>query len=146
PWVPVNPPYIPKHDNPVGCYVREFNLPSDWKNMQLTLHFGGVYSAFYCWINGQFVGYSEDSMLPAEFDATPYVKAGKNVLSVKVYRWCDGSYLEDQDHWRLSGIHRDVYLTASPKVQIYDFFVRTDLDDRYENAQLNVNLNLKNFG
>lgn len=145
PWVPVVPPYIPKGDNPVGCYVKEFNLPSDWKNMQLTLHFGGVSSAYYCWINGQFVGYSEDSMLPSEFDATPYLKPGKNVISAKVYRWSDGSYLEDQDHWRLSGIHRDVYLTASPKIQIYDFFVRTDMDDRYENAQLNINLNLKNF-
>lgn len=146
PFVPVNPPYVPKDDNPVGCYIREFSLPSDWKDMQVTLHFGGVSSAFYCWINGQLVGYSEDSMLPAEFDATPYLKPGKNVIAAKVYRWSDGSYMEDQDHWRLSGIHRDVYLTASPKFRIYDFFVRTDLDDRYENAQLNINLNIKNFG
>ena len=105
---PVNPPFLPKDDNPTGCYRTEFEIPNDWEDMQITLHFGGVTSAFYLWINGQKVGYSQGSRLPAEFDITPYLKKGKNSLAVKVYRWSDGNYLEDQDHWRLSGIHRDV--------------------------------------
>jgi beta-galactosidase len=146
PFVPVDPPLVPKKDNPTGSYRTEFSLPKNWKDMQVTLHFGGVSSAFYCWINGQFVGYSQGSRLPAEFDITPYVQAGNNLLAVKVYRWSDGSYLEDQDHWRLSGIHRDVYVTASPKLQLYDFFARTGFDERYENAELRINTTFKNFG
>ena len=146
PFVPVNPPLVPDDDNPTGCYLTEFELPKDWQENQITLHFGGVSSAFYCWINGKFLGYSEDSRLPSEFDITPYLGAGKNKLAVKVYRWSDGSYLEDQDHWRLSGIHRDVYIMASPKVQLYDFFVKTDLDEQYQDAELLVHAKIKNFG
>lgn len=145
PFVPVDPPLVPDDDNPTGCYITEFDIPSDWKDMQITLHFGGVSSAFYCWINGEFVGYSEDSRLPAEFDITPFLKSGNNKLAARVYRWSDGSYMEDQDHWRLSGIHRDVYLTASPKVQLYDFFVKTDLDEQYRDAELLIRAKIKNY-
>jgi len=143
---PPNPPFLPKEDNPVGYYRTEFETPQDWSGMQVTLHFGGVSSAFYVWVNGQMVGYSEDSCLPAEFDITSYLKKGKNSLAVKVYRWSDGSYLEDQDHWRLSGIHRDVYLAASPKFQIYDFFVKTNLDYHHSNAELQIHAKVKDFG
>ncbi len=131
-------PEIPHELNDVGCYLRTFELPLEWENMQVILHFGGVSSAFNLWINGEFVGYSQGSRLPAEFNITGYLKNGTNLVAVKVYRWCDGSYLEDQDHWRLSGIHRDVYLRAEPAIYIKDFFVRTDLDDHYANAVLKI--------
>ncbi|MCB4807875.1 DUF4981 domain-containing protein [Tamlana sp. 62-3] len=145
PFVPVEPPFTPENDNPTGCYLTSFNVPTNWKDMQITLNFGGVSSAYYVWINGKQVGYSEDSMLPTHFDATPYLKEGENTLAVKVFRWSDGVYLEDQDHWRLSGIHRDVYLTAAPKVQLYDFFVKTDLDENYEDAELQIRPKIKVF-
>lgn len=143
---PVDPPFVPDDDNPVGCYRTEFSVPRAWSDMQITLHFGGVSSAMYVWVNGQKVGYSQGSRLPAEFDITPYLKRGKNSLSVKVYRWSDGNYLEDQDHWRLSGIHRDVYLAASPKFQIYDFFAKTWFDDQYTNAELQIQAKVKAYG
>jgi beta-galactosidase len=138
PFVPVDPPNVPDDDNPVGCYVREFDLPDSWKDMKVTLHFGGVSSAFYVWLNGEFIGYSEDSMLPAEFDITDAVKNRNNRLAVKVYRWSDGSYLEDQDHWRLSGIQREVYLSAAPEIHIKDIFVQTDLDNEFQDAVLKI--------
>lgn len=139
PFLPVNPPYPPADDNPVGLYVREFSVPNHFKDKKLILNFGGVSSAFYVWLNGEFVGYSEDSRLPAEFDITPFVKPDdSNTLSVKVYRWSDGSYLEDQDHWRLSGIHREVFIEAVPKTFIRDFHVRTLFDENYENAELQI--------
>ncbi len=138
PFVPVDPPYVPDSDNPVGCYVREFDVPSSWNDMKIILHFGGVSSAYYVWLNGEFIGYSEDSHLPAEFDITSHVKSRGNRLAVKVYRWSDGSYLEDQDHWRLSGIQRDVYLKASPLIHLTDFFVQTDLVNQYQDAILKV--------
>ena len=138
PWGDNNYPLIPKENNPVGVYKKTFTLPEAWKEMKVRIHFGGVSSAFYLWINGQKVGYSQDSRLPAEFDLTPYLKAGTNTLLAQVFRWSDGSYLESQDHWRLSGIHRDVMLIAEPKVSISDFFVKTDLDDRYINGTLEV--------
>jgi beta-galactosidase len=137
PFLPVNPPFPPEDDNPVGLYVRSFSIPEAYQDQKLILHFGGVSSAFYVYLNGQFVGYSEDSRLPAEFDITSFVRKNEpNTLSVKVYRWSDGSYLEDQDHWRLSGIHREVYLEAVPPNYIRDFFVKTDLDDNYRDAEL----------
>ena len=138
PFVPVDPPNVPDNDNPVGCYKRDFEIPSNWKDMNVIIHFGGVSSAFYLWINGKKVGYSQGSRLPAEFDITPFLKEGKNTVSARVYRWSDGSYLEDQDHWRLSGIHRDVYLEATPKTYIYDFGVRTNFDEEYKNATLSI--------
>lgn len=145
PFSPVDPPRVPKEDNPVGSYVRTFTVPVEWQGRQVTLHFGGVSSAFFVWVNGQRVGYSEDSRLPAEFDVTRYIRAGGNTLAVQVLRWSDGSYLEDQDHWRLSGIHRDVYLVARPRVQLYDLFVRTILDDDYRNATLEIRPDIRNL-
>ncbi|MEN3324451.1 glycoside hydrolase family 2 TIM barrel-domain containing protein [Mariniflexile soesokkakense] len=142
---PVEPPFTPKEDNPTGAYRTTFEVPTTWKNMQITLTFGGVSSAYYVWVNGHMLGYSEDSMLPTHFDITPFLKAGKNDIAVKVFRWSDGVYLEDQDHWRLSGIHRDVYLTAAPKVQLYDFFVQTDLDENYTDATLKIRPKIKVF-
>ena len=133
-----NLPGVPHDDNPVGSYRTTFNVPMKWDDRRIFIVFEGVDSAFYLWVNGQEVGYSQDSRLPAEFDITPYVKAGKNVLAVRVYRWSDGSYLEDQDHWRLSGIHRDVYLYAAPSGCVRDYCVRTLLDDDYQDAVLQV--------
>lgn len=145
PFEPVNPPFIPhnlsedKHrSNPVGMYRRTFNLKPEWKGKRIVLHFGGVSSAFFVYLNGKQVGYSQDSNLPAEFDVTDYVKPEANTLAVQVYRWSDGSYLENQDHWRLSGIHREVYLVAHEPNYLEDFFVKTILDERYENATLRI--------
>lgn len=122
--------------NPVGSYRRTFEVPADWRDQRIILHFAGVESAFYVWVNGHLIGYSEDSRSPAEFDITDQLVDGTNHLAVEVFRWCDGSYLEDQDMWRLSGIYRDVYLLARPGVSLRDFAVRTELDDQYEDAQL----------
>jgi len=142
---PPDPPYIPHDNNPVGSYLRNFCLPEIWeKGKQIFLHFDGVRSAMYVWINGEKVGYSQGSKTPAEFNITPYVKTGENVLAVEVYRYSDGSYLEDQDYWKISGIERDVYLIARPDVYIRDYFVQTDLDKAYQNAQLGVAVNVKN--
>ncbi len=143
PFTPVNPPYVPNDDNPTGSYRTTFEVPENWKDMQITLQFGGINSAFYVWINGEKIGYGQDSMLPSEFDITSYLKPGKNLLAVQVYRWSDGVYLEDQDHWRLSGIFRDVFITASPKIQLYDFFVKTDLNENYQDAQLQIRPKIK---
>ncbi|MHB0753801.1 beta-galactosidase, LacZ type [Polaribacter sp. M15] len=145
PFQPVNPPLVSKEDNPTGCYRTEFEIPKNWNGTQITLSFGGVSSAYYVWLNGKFLGYSEDSMLPTHFDATSHVKEGKNILALKVFRFSDASYLEDQDHWRLSGIQRDVYLTSAPKVQLYDFFVKTDLDEQYKDATLKIRPRIKKF-
>ena len=139
-----NPPHIPHDNNPVGSYRRTFTIPADWNNSRIVLHFAGVESAFYVWVNGKKVGYSEDSRTPAEFDITEFVKPGENLLAVEVYRWCDGSYLEDQDFWRLSGIYRDVYLLAEPNVHVRDFWAKTDLDDQYRDATLSLSLQLVN--
>lgn len=139
----VNPPYIDHSDNPVGCYQREFEIPAGWEGMNITLHLGGVSSAFYVWVNGKFVGYSEDSCLPSEFNITDKITTGKNTVSVKVFRWSDGSYLEDQDHWRLSGIQREVLLLAKPAVSIGDIFVQTIMDREYKNASLQIRPKIK---
>lgn len=138
PWGTNDYPNIPVDNNPTGIYKRTFTVPSDWTNMNVRIHFGGVSSAFYVWINGQKVGYSQGSRLPAEFDITPFLKKGKNTVVTKVYKWSDGSYLESQDHWRLAGMHRDVMLFAEPKASIADFFVKTELDKNYKNAILKV--------
>ena len=109
-------------------------MPAGWAGRRVYLHFDGVDSAFYVWVNGTRVGYSEDSRTPAEFDVTEYLADGPNMLAVEVYRWSDGSYLEDQDMFRLSGIFRDVYLWSRPAAHIRDFEVRADLDARYQDA------------
>jgi beta-galactosidase len=132
--------------NPVGSYRTDFTIPPEWTGRKVFIHFDGVKSAFYLWINGQEVGYSQDSMTPAEWDITDYLLPGTNLLSAQVYRWSDGSYLEDQDMWRLSGIYRDVYLFSTPQVHLRDFWVRCDLDGQYADATLYVTANLKNYG
>jgi beta-galactosidase len=147
PWAPVNPqpPVIPDNYNPVGSYRTTFELPAAWDRRRVFLHFDGVNSAFYLWVNGQPAGYSEDSMTAAEFDVTPYLKPGTNLIAAQVFRWSDGSYLEDQDTWRLSGIYRDVYLFSTPSVHIADFAVRTDLDDQYRDATLQIRPRVRAF-
>lgn len=131
--------------NPVGSYRRTFQVPPEWKGRQVFLQFDGVDSAFYLWINGRQVGYSQGSRTPAVFNITEYLEDGPNVLAAEVYRYCDGSYLEDQDFWRLSGIFRDVYLWSTDDLHIRDFFVHTDLDDEYDNATLSVDVEVRNY-
>ena len=140
-----DPPKVPAHDNPVGSYRRTFKLPETWIGRKVFLHFEGVKSASYVWINGHKVGYNQGGMEPAEYDVTPWLAPGDNVLAVQVFRYCDGTYLEDQDMWRLSGIYRDVYLYAAPKVHIQDYAVGTDLDAAYEHATLKVQVSLSNY-
>ena len=132
--------------NPVGSYRRTFTVPGDWKNKRVHIVFDGVDSAFYLWINGEKVGYSQGSRLQAEFDITKYLKDGDNVVAAQVYRWCDGSYMEDQDFWRLSGIYRDVFLVARNDVHIRDFHLRTVLDKQYKDAELKLDVELANGG
>ncbi len=124
--------------DPVGSYRRTFELPQNWNARRVFIHFDGVDSAFYLWINGTRVGFSKDSRTPAEFDLTDFVKAGVNQIAVEVYRWSDGSYLEDQDMWRMSGIFRPVYLFSTAAARIRDFAVRTDLDAGYRDAILQI--------
>ena len=119
----MHPPFVPK-DNPTGCYVRTFKLPAAWRDKSVFINFNGVESAFYLWINGQPVGYSQDSKLPAQFDLTPFVKPGKNSIAVQVLRWSDGTWLEDQDYWHISGIFRPVRLIAKPRIHLRDWFVQ----------------------
>ena len=140
-----NPPFIQKNYNPVGSYKRTFKIPSDWKNKEVFIHFGAASSFVNVWINEQYAGYSEDSKTPAEFNITPYLKGGKNTLAVEIFRWCDGSYLEDQDFWRLSGITRDTYLMARNKQNIRDFHVVAGLDDTYQNGTFKLDVDLVNY-
>ena len=135
-----------KEVNPVGSYRRNFTLPQEWNGQEIFIHFNGVYSAFYIWVNGQKVGYSQGSCTDAEFRLTPYVKKGNNTLAVEVYRWCDGSYLEDQDMFRLSGIYRDVYLFATPKVRLRDIRLTNQLSDNLQQATLNIRAKVHNYG
>lgn len=129
-----NPPAIEFSENHVGIYRRTFGLPDEWEGQQIHVHFGGVKSAFYLYLNGVEIGYSQGSMTPAEFDLTPYVLRGENLLVVEVYRYCDGTYLEDQDMWFLNGIFRDVHLIARPPVHIQDFHLRSRFDDAFAHA------------
>lgn len=141
-----NIPNIDPDDNPVGSYRLKFELEKDWAARQIYLQFDGVCSAFYVWLNGQFVGYSQDSMLPAEFYISPYLKEGENLLAVQVYRFSDGSYLEDQDMWFLSGIYRSVRLFALPEVTIRDFLLDSELIQNYTQAKFNVKASIFRHG
>ena len=137
---PANPPYQPTDYNPVGAYVREFEVPESWKGMDIYLDFEGVESAFYCWVNGELAGYSEDSRLPAHFNISKLLKKGKNRLAVKVFRYSDGSYMEDQDYWKYSGIERDVFVYARPSQRIKDFKLTAGLIDNLENGDFKLDM------
>ena len=141
---PNEPPFAPTVDNPVGCYLTEFNIPETWKDRLTFINFGAVKSAYYVWVNGQFVGFTEDAKTNAEFDLTPFVKVGKNTLAVKVYRFSNGSYFECQDFWRLSGIERDVVVYSKPKLNIADYEVCAGLDSTYKKGTFQIDLNLEN--
>jgi beta-galactosidase len=150
----MHPPYVmdepPKNyttysqRNPIGSYRKTFEVPANWNGGRTLIHFAGVDSAMFVWVNGRKVGFSENSRVPAEFDITAFVKPGKNLLAVEVYKFCDGSYLEDQDMWRLSGIFRDVFLYHTPDVSIWDFYVDANLDTNYQNAAVSLHYSLRN--
>jgi beta-galactosidase len=143
PWIKENGP------RPVGSYRREFLIPKDWdENRQIFIHFDGVKSAFYIWINGKQVGYSQGSMTPAEWNITKYLhedRSKKNFIAIEVYRWSDGSYLEDQDMFRFSGIYREVYLYSTPNVHIRDYFATNSFNADYNNAVFNLDVDIQNF-
>ena len=141
---PVDPPRVPR-ENAVGCYRRSFQAPESWADRQVVLRFDGVNSAFYVWVNGQQVGYSQGSHLPSEFNISAYLQPGENLLAVQVFQLCDGSYMEDQDYWRLSGIFRDVHLYALPAQHLRDVRIRTLLDADYRDATLDLRVSLSNF-
>ena len=142
-----NPPQVPVENNHVGSYRREITVPAAWSGKEVIAHFGSVTSNMYLWVNGRYVGYSEDSKLEAEFNLTPYLKPGqKNLIAFQVFRWCDGTYLEDQDFFRYSGVGRDCYLYARDKKRIEDIRITPDLDADYKNGSLTVALNLKGSG
>lgn len=141
--IPPNPPYVPADYNPVGSYKRTFTVPQNWNGKNIFIHLGAVNSFFYLWINGNYVGLSKDSKTPAEFDITKYLHKGDNTVAIQVFRFCDGTYLEGQDMWKISGIERSVYLIARPKISIYDFYAKASLDENYKNGifDLSVSLN-----
>lgn len=151
----IDPPFVMKKPkksytayverNPTGCYRRTFSVPTEWKGKEVFVRFGAVSSAFYLYVNGQEVGYSQGSMEPAEFRITPYLKDGQNQIALKVMKYSDGSYLEDQDMWRIAGIHRGIELYATPKIRIADFGVRTLLDKDYKDAELVIDPKLAVF-
>ena len=139
----IDEPEVPS-ENPVGSYLRTFEIPSEWLQRDVFVQLGAVSSAYYLWINGNYVGYAEDSKTPSEFDATEFVRAGSNTISVEVYRWSTGSYLEDQDFWALSGIQREVSVYARPRQRIRDYFVQASLDTEYRDGCLSVEVELTN--
>lgn len=142
----LKPPNTPLEYNPVGSYRRSFDVPDEWENREVFVSFQGVKSAFYVWVNGEKVGYSEGSFTPAEFNITEHLERGENTIAAEVYRWSDGSWLEDQDMIDLSGIFRDVFLYSTPEVHMRDLDVRTDLDDQYTDATLQLDVDVKNYG
>lgn len=141
-----DPPNIPTQNNHVGYYRRNIEIPAGWNGKQVMIHIGAASSNVYLWVNGKYVGYSEDNKLEEEFDVTSFVKPGKNLIAMQVFRWCDGTYLEDQDYFRFTGIARDCYLYARGKSHIEDIRVTTDLDTNYVNATLNIDLKVKGSG
>ncbi len=136
--IPLDPPRVPRQDNPTGLYRRTFDLPAEWRGRRVIVRFDGVESAFWVWVNGQKVGFSKDSRLPAEFDITDWTQPGRNQLAVQVIRWSDGSYLEDQDHWRMAGIYRSVWLYSLPPLHLWDVFARPLLSADCRSAVLEV--------
>ena len=143
---PKYPGKVPHDYNPVGSYRRNFTVAKDWNGKEVFLHIGAMKSGGFVWINGEYVGYSQGSKLPAEFNVTPYLKKGENTIALQIFRWTDGSYLECQDFWRISGIERSVYLYAQPTVRVRDFETNAVLDGSYENGILDLNIDLQNHG
>lgn len=141
---PMNPPYIPEDDNPTGCYRHTFDIPAAWCDERVVLHFESGLAAMYVWLNGEKVGYAEGSKTAIEFDITPYVRPGSNLLAIEGYRWADGSYLEDQDFWRLSGFDRGVVIYTTDKAYVGDMFLHADLDKSYRTGNFSADINLKN--
>ena len=141
-----NPPYVPKVYNPVGLYRKEFTLPANWKGKEVYLRVEAASSASFVWVNGEEVGYNAGAFEPSEYRLSKQLKPGKNIIAIQVFKYTAGSYLEDQDMWRLSGIFRDVYLIATPSVHIQDFTVSTDLDAAYKDAKLSISASIKNDG
>jgi beta-galactosidase len=143
-FYPKNPGDVPNEYNPVGSYRREFTLDETWNDKEVFLHIGAMKSGGFVWLNGTYIGYSQGSKLPAEFSLTKALRKGKNTLALQIFRWTDGSYLECQDFWRISGIERSVYLYAQPKIRIEDFDVKSVLDKAYETGEFNLTIDLKN--
>ena len=141
-----NLPNIDRDYNEIGSYRRTFTLPADWGGKQMYIHFAGVKTAFYLWINAERVGYSQGSMCPAEFNITPFLQPGENNLAVEVYRYSDGAYLEDQDMWYMAGVYREVVLMALPEVHIHDFYARSRWDDSCQNAVFYLDVKVRNAG
>ena len=137
-------PNAPVDYNPVGTYRHTFTLPGNWKAQDIILHFAGAKSAMYLYINGQFVGYSQGSKTPAEFLINSYLQEGENLIAIQMYRWSDASYLESQDMLRMSGIEREVYLYAQPKVNVEDMYIIADLDSTYQHGQFRATTTIKN--
>ena len=144
--ISTEPPGVPKDYNPVGSYLRTFQIPENWSDREVFLRFAGVTSAAYIWVNGKEVGYSQGGVAPVEFNVTPYLRSGNNTLAVRVYRFSDGTYLENMDMWHLSGIFREVTLFAAPKLHLRDYYISTDLDENYQHADLKVWVDLANYG
>lgn len=141
---PKNPPFI-GDNNPVGTYRKQFTVPDSWTNNEVILHFGSISGCAFVYVNGQKVGMTKASKTAAEFNITKYLNKGTNLLAVQVFRWHDGSYLEDQDFWRLSGIERDVYLFATPKLTVWDFFLKAGLDEKYKDGLFSADVTLRQF-
>ena len=140
------PPAVPIKDNHVGSYRRVINIPDSWDGKQVIAHFGSVTSNIYLYVNGQFVGYAEDAKVAAEFDITPYIKKGENLIAFQTFRWCDGSWCEDQDFWRLSGVARDNYLYArNADAYLKNIKIVASLDDNYDKGTLTISNELVGY-
>ena len=149
PWTgreDIKPPFAPVKINEAGCYVKYIDITKEQLNKKVLINFQGVESCFYLYVNGEIVGFSKDSFSPSEFDITDYLVEGKNKIGVKVYRWCDASWLEDQDFWRLSGIFRDVYLEIKNKTHIVDFRVDSNLTDDYKDGTFSTKVKVVGIG
>lgn len=141
---PVNPPFV-GNDNAVGTYRKDFYVPNTFSGHEVMLHFGSITGAAFVYVNGKYVGLSKASKTPAEFNITKFLQPGKNILAVQVFRWHDGSYMEDQDFWRISGIERDIFLFALPKTTVWDFFLKGDLDNQYKDGLFSADITLRHF-
>lgn len=142
---PINPPYFDREDSPTGSYRHKFDIPKDWDGRRVYLHFEGGTNSMYVWINGKKVGYTENAKSPAEFYITAYIRPGSSLLACQLQKFSHGSYIEDQDMWRMSGINRSVYLYSTAHTRIQDFFSLADLDNQYKDGKLNVDVNIKNY-